>query len=482
MMSPFDVLPQLSSARCHGSIVKPWKRVHTDSRNVEAGDFFVALKGDRLDGHDFLNEVLKVDVAGIMTSKPIEGAGAVPWVWVPDTAQALRQWAQQWREQVNPLTIAVTGSNGKTTVTQMIACILKQAYPQTMHATEGNLNNHWGVPLTLLRLREYDEISVVELGMNHPGEIQGLAQMVQPRVALINNAQREHQEFMKDVDAVALENSKVFEALRADGVAVFSADEAYATMWREGLRQHRPDVKCLTFSLQAAGSGAHVQLKSAHWQEGAWQIEVETLQGALSIVLHMAGQHNIHNALAAITCALAAKVPLQAIEQGLSCFVPVSGRSQLFMVSGWDDLKYVVDDTYNANPDSVLAAIDVLKDLPAPRHLILGDMGEVGDEQGLIFHQEVMAYALKAGIENIDVTGRWMSQAVANWSALDFGGISCSAINVHDSVEALLSFLLQKEKTACSVLVKGSRFMRMERVVKALLSACATKTQGEKIC
>ena len=286
-----------------------FSRVHTDSRSLQAGDLFVALQGERSDAHQFLPQAAQAGTVAALAHGGLQAAGLVG-IEVPDTLLALGALAAGWRAQCDLPLIAVTGSNGKTTVTQMLASILAAHAGSAALATQGNFNNAIGVPHTLLRLTAQHRIAVVELGMNHPGEIAQLAAMAQPTVALVNNAQREHLEFMHTVQAVAEENGSVLAALPADGVAVFPAGDAYSALWRSlaGVR------RCITFG--AADEDADVYSTQADWQGSAWQVRIATPQGALACTLAIAGRHNVRNALAATACALAAGVPLAAIAQG----------------------------------------------------------------------------------------------------------------------------------------------------------------------
>jgi UDP-N-acetylmuramoyl-tripeptide--D-alanyl-D-alanine ligase len=431
------------------------KRVHTDTRSLRAGDLFVALRGERFDAHDFLPQAAAAGAVAAIAEQGL-GAAGLCGVEVPDSRAALGQLAAVWRAQFDMPLIAVTGSNGKTTVTQMLAAVLRAAVGEGAFATEGNFNNDIGVPLTLLRLQAQHRLAVIELGMNHPGEIAGLARMAAPTVALVNNAQREHQEFMATVEAVARENASVFDALPADGVAVFPADDGHAPLWRE-LAAGRP---VMTFS--DADRSAHV-FGQGEWQGAAWQLTAHTPAGELRCRLHIAGRHNLRNALAVVACALAAGVALPAIAQGLEAFEPVKGRSRTVPLTLQGRAITLVDDTYNANPDSVRAAIAVLASLPGPQLLVLGDMGEVG-EQGLAFHQEVLQHALASGIHQVLCTGDWMAQAVPTLQPV----AGASRLRFFNDVDALLPEAGAFAAAAGSVLVKGSRFMRMERVVSAL--------------
>ena len=439
---------QVPQAQLVGDGALAVERVHTDTRTLVPGDLFVALQGERYDANAFLDQARAAGAVAAIAHGGLEAAG-LPGIEVPDSLQALGLLAAGWRAQfVLPL-IAVTGSNGKTTVTQMIAAILRAHAQEAAFATQGNLNNAIGVPQTLLRLSAAHRVGVVELGMNHPGEIATLAAITRPTVALVNNAQREHLEFMHTVQAVAEENGSVFAALPSDGVAVFPAGDTYTPLW-QGLAGTR---RCLGFG----GESGDVRCTRADWQDGAWRVAIATPQGALQCALHIAGRHNVTNALAATACVLAAGVPLEAIARGLSAFTPVKGRSRAFSVPCGAGAITVVDDSYNANPDSMRAAIEVLAELPAPRLLVLGDMGEVGD-QGPQFHAEAGAHAKAQGIEHLYALGAQSAHAVAA-----FGGA-----RHFDNMASLQAAVREALPAVGSVLVKGSRFMKMEQVVEAI--------------
>ncbi len=434
----------------------PLQRVHTDTRTLRPGDLYVALRGERFDGHDFLAQAQASGAVAALASHGL--GGTLPGLLVHDPLLALQQLAAGWRHQhVLPL-VAVVGSNGKTTVTQMVAAILRAWQGDAALATAGNLNNHIGLPLTLLRLRQdsglWHRAAVLELGMNHAGEIALLARMAAPTVVLVNNAQREHQEFMSSVEAVAQENGSALAAMDADGVAVLPAADAYLPLWRRLAGQRR----VLSFGLQA---GADVVLqvqevqKVAHSAADAalpWALQLFTPSGTVAASLHLPGVHNLHNAAAAAAAALAAGAPLAAVAQGLADFRPVAGRSQVITLQRDGKPLTLIDDSYNANPDSVLAAIELLAGLPGPRWLVLGDMGEVGS-QGPQFHAEMGAHALARGIETV-----WAAGAL---------GAHVGATRHFDNTAALVAALAQAPRAA-SVLVKGSRFMKMEQVVQAL--------------
>jgi UDP-N-acetylmuramoyl-tripeptide--D-alanyl-D-alanine ligase len=434
------------------------KAVRTDSRSVVAGDLFIALKGEKFDGTAFLVQAQAQGAVAVLfeASHPEQGEHlqhlnnvTVPAFCVPNARAALGSLAAQWRRQFAPALIGVTGSNGKTTVTQMIASVLRADTAAPSLSTQGNLNNDIGVPLTLFNLRPEHQRAVVELGMNHPGEIEVLAQFAQPTIGLVNNAQREHQEFMSTVEAVAIENGEVIRALPAKGVAVFPAQDAYTQLWQK-LADARP---VLTFGFKQGDVQAH----DIVWRNGAWSFQLWTQQTSLPCRLNIAGRHNILNALAATACALAAGMSLPVIVKGLESFEPVKGRSKSCEWQLDGHAFTLVDDTYNANPDSVRAAIEVLAELPAPRLLVLGDMGEVG-LQGAEFHQEVGAYAKACAIQSLFTLGD-----LCQHSSQAFEG----AVHFSD-MDSLQARVLSDISAYNSVLVKGSRFMKMERVVEAL--------------
>ncbi|RYF72574.1 MAG: UDP-N-acetylmuramoyl-tripeptide--D-alanyl-D-alanine ligase, partial [Comamonadaceae bacterium] len=370
--------------------------------------------------------------------------------------------------------IGVTGSNGKTTVTQMIASILLAWKSDAAFATQGNFNNDIGVPLMLLRLRARHAAAVIEMGMNHPGEIATLAAMARPTVALGNNAQREHLEFMHTVEAVARENGSVFASLPADGVAIFPAGDTYTALW-QSLAEGR---RCITF-----GDGGDVRCTEATWVRGAWDVTLATPQGSIATQLHIAGRHNVTNALAAAACAGAAGAPLAVIARGLEAFTPVKGRSRAFSVQSAGREITVVDDTYNANPDSMRAAIDVLAELPGPQLMVLGDMGEVGD-QGPQFHAEAGAQARAAGIALLFALGAQSVHAVAAYG--DSAGVGKGTgkgagegrARHFNDMSALLTAVRDALPTVGSVLVKGSRFMKMEQVVEAISATTSAAGQS----
>ena len=459
MMTLQQALGWVGGARLVGNGAVRISRVHTDTRTLQQGDLFVALKGERFDANDFLAQARDQGAVAAVAHQGLAEAG-LPGLEVADSTRALGKLAAGWRAQFDLPLVAVTGSNGKTTVTQMIASILRAWKGADALSTQGNLNNAIGVPLTLLRLTKNHQAGVVELGMNHPGEISVLADMARPTVALVNNAQREHLEFMATVEAVARENGSVIEALGADGVAVFPADDDYTPVWKK-MAGARP---VLTF---AASGRADVTAEAA-WLGDGWRVLAATPAGRMGFSLAVAGKHNVKNALAATACALAAGVPPASIAAGLSAFAPVTGRSRALALALQGHRITLIDDTYNANPDSVRAAIEVLAELPGPRLLVMGDMGEVG-EQGPQFHEEAGRLARERGIETLFTLGPQSARAASSFGRGQH----------FDDAEALVSAVLSALPQLGSLLVKGSRFMKMERVVQAVVAHTSSPHQKD---
>ena len=431
------------------------QRVHSDSRTLQSGDFFVALRGDHFDGHDFLGPARSAGAGAALAEHGLVEHG-LPGLQVKSSLLALQQLAAAWRHRLHLPLALVAGSNGKTTVTQMVARVLYAWLGDAALATMGNLNNHIGLPLTLLRLRQDDtrwhRVAVLEVGMNHPGEVALLSHLAAPTVALVNNAQREHQEFMHSVEAVARENGEVIKALGVGGTVVIPADDAFTPLWRElaGTRQ------VIDFALDVHETPAAVQA-SARWAVDHWAMQLRTPLGEAALALRVPGRHNAKNALAAAAVALALGAPLAAVVTGLETFTPVRGRSAMRSLRRGGRAVALVDDSYNANPDSVAAAIEVLAAMPAPRWLVLGDMGEVGSD-GPQVHFDAGALARRHGIEHL-----WCAGALSEHTALAYG-----AAARHFADAPALIAALAHPPAAASVLVKGSRFMAMERVVQAL--------------
>ncbi len=447
-------------------------RVGSDSRQIERNELFVALVGERFDAHDFLSDVAKAGAGAALISSQDKCPADLPAICVSNTRVGLGNLAKAWRAN-HPIPLAlVTGSNGKTTVKEMIASIFKAAVgEQHTLVTKGNLNNDIGLPLTLLKLRSADRLAVVELGMNHPGETAQLAAIAQANIALINNAQREHQEFMATVAAVAEEHSDAIRALPSDGIAVFPADSEFANVWHQAAAGR----KVIDFVLSSSQTKASAAVTGILLNNGLVQIKTE--QGSIDVQLNTLGSHNVRNALAASAVGIAAGVSLEKIKQGLESFSPVNGRMQAKAI---DANRTLIDDSYNANPDSVRAAIDALKQSGNLSWLILGDMGEVGN-QGPEFHREVGAYAAEQGVAKLFALGEQCQFALQGFNEVGKGVSAASQAKHFTDMDILIAQLrdaLHAQSSGSNqhlnILVKGSRFMRMERVVQALLEEAKT--------
>jgi UDP-N-acetylmuramoyl-tripeptide--D-alanyl-D-alanine ligase len=430
--------------------------VSTDTRTIASGELFIALKGENFDGHEFVGAAAERGAAAAMVDQDWAAgrSSGLPLLTVADTRLALGYLGASWRARFDIPLIGVTGSNGKTTVKEMIAAILRaralsDGYDPELAvlATTGNLNNDIGLPLMLLRLHGSHRAAVIEMGMNHPGEIAYLTRLAQPTVALVNNAQRAHLAGLGGVAEVARAKGEIFDGLREGGTAVINADDAFSPLWREMNAGRRT----LTFGLDQA---ADVRGRAEPKALGSL-LSIDTPQGAIEVALAVPGLHNARNALAATAAALAAGATPDAVSAGLTSFGGVKGRLQVRPAAAG---AVLIDDSYNANPDSVRAAIDVLASTPGRKILVLGDMGEIGGQAGQ-FHDEVGGYAKSQGVDQLFALGEHSELAARNFGA---GG------QHFGSIEALLEALSPQLGGDTVVLVKGSRFMRMERVADAV--------------
>jgi UDP-N-acetylmuramoyl-tripeptide--D-alanyl-D-alanine ligase len=430
--------------------------VSTDSRSIAAGELFVALKGDRFDGHEYVREVLAHGAKAALVDHnwaALHGEG-LPLVHVADTRLALGSLGGHWRRQFALPLIGITGSNGKTTVKEMCAAIMREHErrdeldpAEVVLATTGNLNNDIGLPLMLLRLTAGHRAAVIEMGMNHPGEIAYLTRLARPTVALVNNAQRAHLAGLGTLVEVARAKGEIFEGLSDDGIAVINADDPHADLWR----QLSAGKTIVSFGMEKQ---ADVSATAKHYGFVS-EIVLAAPQGTVQFELPAPGRHNAMNALAAAAACLAAGVSLGTVAEALSRYQGIKGRLQ--RRSGLNG-ALVIDDTYNANPDSMRAAIDVLASLPGRRIFVMGDMGEAGEAAGQ-FHDEIGGHAKSRGVERLYALGELSATAAHNFGS---GGAHFGKL---EELVAALKIELGPDVT---VLVKGSRFMRMERVVEGI--------------
>lgn len=423
--------------------------VSTDTRAIKSGDLFIALKGERFDGATFAEKALLAGAVGVMVNH--DSSSVSPAIQVADTRIALGQLAAHWRKHFAIPVIAITGSNGKTTVKEMTAAILRSAAGDNATlATEGNLNNDIGCPLMMLKLRQQHRYAVLEMGMNHRGEIRYLTQLAKPDIALINNAMTAHIGLLGSVRAIAEAKGEIFEGLSETGTAIINADDGHVDYWRDLNVGRR--VLAFGFSPTADVRGAY--------QPGEFggKLAVQTAQGNVTIHLQVAGEHNARNALAALACALSAGVDLQTAAAALSAFTGIKGRLQRkpALHGGM-----FIDDTYNANPDSARAALSVLAKQPGRKILVLGNMGELGDKAPAM-HAQIGLAARQAGVEKLYGLGELTREAVQSFGA---GGM------YFERIEELLAEVENVLAPDVTVLVKGSRAMQMEHVVNSLRAA-----------
>jgi UDP-N-acetylmuramoyl-tripeptide--D-alanyl-D-alanine ligase len=429
-----------------------FEQVNTDSRKIQKGDLFIALRGDNFDGAAYVAASLQGGaVAAIMNRASYDSVvhgGLSALLLVDDTRIALGKLASYWRRQFAIPLVAITGSNGKTTVKEMLAAILRKAAGSeaAVLATKGNFNNDIGMPLTLLQLNAQHRYAVIEMGMNHFGEIDYLTRLALPQVALVNNASGAHLQGLGSIAGVAQAKGEIFAGLEAQGIAIINADDAHASVWRDLAGAH----PIIDFALDKSAA-VH-----GTWQAQSYgsSVQADTPQGALRLELQVPGIHNARNALAAACAALALNIPLTIIAAALAEFGGVAGRLQ--RKPGLCGAT-LIDDTYNANPASMRAALQVLAQASGKRIFVLGDMGELGAD-ALTMHQELGLAARASGIEKMFALG--VMSAVA---AREFG----SGAQHFTLVEELNAALLKELDAQTTVLVKGSRFMKMERVVQA---------------
>ena len=426
--------------------------VGSDSRNIEKNQLFVGIKGENFDGNTYAVEAIKQGAAAVLVANA--NTEARPAVVVKDTRLALGELAQYWRKKFKLPLIAVSGSNGKTTVKEMVAAILSAVTndAKTVLATVGNLNNDIGMPMTLLKMRQAHAYAVIEMGMNHEGEIRYLTNLAQPTVALVNNAGTAHIGEVGSREAIARAKGEIFEGLAGDGIAIINADDDFADYWKS-LNTNR---KIITFGLEKSDHGQAADVTATYQPLGILaKVNLSTPNGSIEFNLQVLGVHNIRNALAASAVAVALNISNTDIARGLESFGGVKGR--LNWLEGFNE-SIVIDDTYNANPDSMKAAIDVLASQKTTQIFVMGDMAELGAAAAQM-HADIGAYAKQKGIGQLFTLGELSRSA-----AIAFG----DKARHFATLEALVESLRLQMQTNVTVLVKGSRFMQMERVVNLI--------------
>ncbi|MEX1032689.1 MAG: UDP-N-acetylmuramoyl-tripeptide--D-alanyl-D-alanine ligase [Cellvibrionaceae bacterium] len=419
----------------------------TDTRSLQAGDLFVALHGERFDAHQFLHEAADKQACGLVGEKEDPDI-PLPQLVVSDTTQALGQLAGLNRELFDRPVIAVTGSGGKTTVKTLLRNIL--AARGVVYATRGNLNNHIGVPLSLFELGLEHEYAVIEMGASGPGEIGYLTQLAKPDIGVVTNALRAHVEGFGSVEGVARAKGELFTGLRVDGTAIVNLDDPAVNLWLEQIGERRR----ITFS--AKGSTADIgATEIVEAGDGRIKFTLQVQGAKTPVSLQLMGRHNVANALAAAACAHAVGLDCEAIKSGLESSEAVAGRMQIRPGIGG---ATVIDDSYNANPDSVTAAVNSLSQLPRNTILVLGDMGELGSD-AVRFHRDLGVYARTAGIDCLVTVG-----SLTRNTSEEFG----EGAHHFESHQQAITFLQEIIDTNTVLLIKGSRSAHMEHVVAAL--------------
>ncbi len=431
----------MAQGELHGNDVVV-SAISTDTRDMHKGDLFVALEGERFDGHEFIDQGVEETVRAVLVHRLVNTK--LPLVLVDDTLKGMSRWAQTWRHRVDPKLVAVTGSNGKTTVKQMLSDVL--SIQGSTCFTQGNLNNHIGVPLTLLTLRKQNKFAVIEMGANHFGEIDHLSRLAQPDVVVITNAGPAHLEGFGSIAGVARAKGEIINGAKPSGVAVLNADDKYIDVWLEKAKH----LKIVTFGF-SKNAKVHGEITANK------HLLVNLNSVKLEIKLPLPGKHNASNALAVIAAASELGVDPKTIKQGLENAHQVKGRLQSKQgIAG----ATIIDDTYNANPASLQAAIDVLCSQNKKPWLVLGDMGELGDDAEAI-HAEIGIGAKSAGVKKLFGLGKLAKHAVNSFGENGFH---------FDKHSELSNALRNQIDPQCCILVKGSRAMHMEDVVNFLVN------------
>jgi len=442
---PLSQAAEYLGAHYNGSEIE-FHGVSTDTRQVRTGELFVALQGENFDAHDFIQQAVDAGAVAVVVSRPVEIN--LPSLLVDDTRLALGHLASAWRDQFSLPVVAVTGSNGKTTVKEMIASILSVSGKPLV--TKGNFNNDIGVPLTLFNIDNRHTHAVIEMGANHVGEIAYLAAMAKPNIGVVTNAMSAHLEGFGSLDGVAQGKGEMFAQLGETATAIVNADDHYAEQWR----QRAVPANVIEFGLNES---ANIRATKIKFNPIDWctQFSLQTPDGEIEINLPLAGQHNVMNALAASAACLALSIPLKDVQTGLAKMQCVGGR---LVAAVSPQGATIIDDTYNANPSSLQAGLEVLAMMPGKRILVLGDMAELGEDSTAL-HSQVAALAREHDVQYLFALGEQSASAVE-----EFGNGGMHFAN-HDELAESLRTELDEHSV---VLIKGSRRMQMERIVNAM--------------
>ena len=420
----------------------------TDSRTIEEGNLFIALKGEYFDGHQYISVAEKNGASSLIVDSEV--VHTKPFIRVEDTRKAMGLLAKSWREKITIPLIAITGSNGKTTVKEMVTSILSTV--SNVHATSGNLNNDIGVPKTLFGLNKKHNYAVIEMGANHLGEIEWLSKISSPNIAVITQCAPAHLEGFKNVESIAKAKAEIFSGLQTSGTAIINADDIYFDFWKNSCKE----TNQLTFGIKTKNADVRAENIKLSMDDLLINFTLISTHGSVEICLPMLGEHNVMNALAATSCCLSLDISLQSIKDGLENIKSIKGRLEI--KTGKKHVR-IIDDTYNANPTSLDAAIETLCGFNSLRYIVLGDMGELGDK-AKEFHRDVGELAKRKNVDGLFTIGK-LSINASN----DFG----TGAFHFDSYEALEKALIKSLDKDSTVLIKGSRAMKMERIVNALM-------------
>ena len=420
----------------------------TDSRTIEEGNLFIALKGEYFDGHQYISVAEKNGASSLIVDSEV--VHTKPFIRVEDTRKAMGLLAKSWREKITIPLIAITGSNGKTTVKEMVTSILSTV--SNVHATSGNLNNDIGVPKTLFGLNKKHNYAVIEMGANHLGEIEWLSKISSPNIAVITQCAPAHLEGFKNVESIAKAKAEIFSGLQTSGTAIINTDDVYFDFWKNSCKE----INKLTFGIKTKNADVRAENIKLSMDDLLINFTLISTHGSVEICLPMLGEHNVMNALAATSCCLSLDISLQSIKDGLENIKSIKGRLEI--KTGKKHVR-IIDDTYNANPTSLDAAIETLCGFNGLHYIVLGDMGELGDKAKQ-FHRDVGELAKRKNVDGLFTIGK-LSINASN----DFG----TGAFHFDSYEALEKALIKSLDEDSTILIKGSRAMKMERIVNALM-------------